>query len=336
MSSNENTTSTGQPVRILIADDEALLSKRLAEYLNKRGFVVRHVRTGNEAKTSLIDWLPDFVIYDLMLPEANALQFLHATKEIRAKQNVRVVVVSGHNDPRNARECLLAGAIDYIQKPFQHAELLNRLVMLMRARGEIPDYKPGTDTSSAHYFLHLTDLTLREVLKGASVQETLFNLVGMVGISFGAVRTSLISCPPVSNHATVIASNDNRHLGRITIELRRYPEIQYVLQNDKILALDNLAADPGMQFVSRVAKSISFNSMLVAPIRIHGRVWGVLSIRLPESRKTSFSDAEIRYAQLAAHVMGTVVLRDPTLLHSSSTGSNESEPGGESLAPTGS
>lgn len=331
---NSEDNRLNEPVRVLIADDEALLASRLADYLNKRGFVVKTVRSGSEAKTQLIDWLPDIVIYDLMLPEANALKFLHETQSIRAKQDIRVVVISGHNDPRNSRECLRAGAIDYVQKPFQHSELLNRLVMLLRARNEIPDYKPTADINSAQYFIHLTDLTLREVLKGASVSETLFNLVGMVGVSFGAVRASLISCPPGSPTATVIASNDDRNLGRIEIELRKYPEVQYVLQNDKILALDNIATNPVMQFVSRATKSITFNSMLVAPIKIHGLMWGVLSIRLPESRKTSFSSFEIRYAQLAAHVIGTVLLRAPELLHSSST-SVEEDSGGESLDPTG-
>lgn len=333
MSSDES-SRVNEPVRVLIADDEMLLAQRLADYLNKRGFVVKTVRSGSEAKSQLVDWMPDIVIYDLMLPEANALQFLHSTQSIRAKQNIRVVVVSGHNDPRNSRECLRAGAIDYVQKPFQHSELLNRLVMLLRARNEIPDYKPVADINSAQYFIHLTDLTLREVLKGASVSETLFNLVGMVGVSFGAVRASLISCPPESPHATVIASNDNRNLGRIEIELRKYPEVQYVLQNGKILALDNLANDPAMQFVSRVTKSITFNSMLVAPVKIQGRMWGVLSIRLPESRKSSFSGFEIRYAQLAANVMGTVILRAPELLHPASTTSDEEE--GEKLDRTGS
>lgn len=334
MSSEETPQKITEPVRVLIADDEVLLAQRLADYLNKRGFLVKTVRGGNEAKIQLEQWLPNLVLYDLMLPEANALQFLKSSQTLLTQQGTKVVVVSGHNDPRNSRECLRSGAIDYIQKPFQHAELLNRLVMLLRAKNEIPEYKPVADSNNAQYFIHLTDLTLREVLKGASIEETLFNLVGLVGLSFGAVRASLISCPPGSQTAKVIAANDNRHIGNLEIEMKKYPEIQYVVNNDKLLALDNLASDPTMQFVSRVTKMISFNSMLVAPVRIHGRIWGVLSLRLPETRKTSFSAFEVRFSQLAANVMGTVILREPKLLHSkASTDSDNS--GRDPLAPTG-
>jgi transcriptional regulator with GAF, ATPase, and Fis domain len=67
-----------------------------------------------------------------------------------------------------------------------------------------------------------------------------------------------------------------------------------------------------MHFVTRKDKQISFNSMIVAPIRIGNEVWGTLSIRMPESKKR-LQEHEIRFAQLVANVAGMVILRDPAV-----------------------
>jgi GAF domain-containing protein len=79
------------------------------------------------------------------------------------------------------------------------------------------------------------------------------------------------------------------------------------------LALDNLKADPTMAAISSLNKSISFNAIIVCPIRIGNEVWGVLSVRLPESKK-SLSDFEIRFVQLTANVIGGVIARQPSFL----------------------
>ena len=311
------TSSRQEPVRLLIADDEVLLAQRLGEFLGKKGFVVKYAHGGEAAIKQLESFAADIVLYDLMLPELNALEFLRRSQRMIHDYGTKVVVVSGHNDPRNIQECMRSGAVDTLPKPYRHADVLARLIVLLRARTMAAEYRATatSDTSSAQYFIHLTDLTIREALKGAPVEEALFHLVGMVGFSFGAVRTSLIRCEAESNHGIVVASNDKRNIDRLAIELRKYPEVQFVLNSEKLLALDNLGQDTTMQFVSRLNKSIAFNSMILAPIRVAGRTWGVLSMRMPESRQQAFSTFELRYAQLAANVMGMVLLRDPEFLN---------------------
>ena len=306
-------------IRVLVADDEVLLAQRFADFLNDKGFNARAVHTGSEVRGLIDGWTPDFIFYDLMLPELNALEFLRLTsvRNALAAGKMKVFVGSGHNDPRNVKQCIDAGASDYIAKPYRQDDLLQRLILHMHPKREVKPYvapAKGDEREDAHFFLHLADLILREALKGLAGADTLHHLVGLLNHSFAAVRTSVVRCDPGVRTALVAASSDKRNMDDLQIDLVKYPEILYVVNHNKLLALDNLENDPTMQFVTRITKSIHFNSVLVAPIHIGSKIWGVLSVRLPEGRKKALSDAELRYAQLAANAIGLVVMRDASLL----------------------
>jgi DNA-binding response OmpR family regulator len=312
------TAKEKNPIRILLADDELLLAQRMVDFLVAQGFVVKTAKNGGEVEKILKTWVPEIVIYDLMLQDMNALQFLKMARaqNLLTLGGLKVFVYSGQKDPGNVRECLRMGAVDYINKPVGHNELLGRILLHMRPKRELSEYQARTaaDYGSAQYYLHLTDLTLREALKSAPVFESLHNLTGMVAHVFGAVRVSVVKCNNAKRSGAVIASNDRRSISAFPIDLAKYPEIIYVLQNDKMLALDNLANDPTMHFVTRQTKQINFNSMIVCPIRLANTVWGTLSIRMSDTKDKPLTEFELRYAQLISHVMGLVIVRDAALL----------------------
>src|SRR4051794_1489708 len=116
-------------IRILIADDELLIAGRLVDFLKSKTFAVRHVRTGRDAMQVIQTWFPDFVLCDLMLPELNALELMRemAAAHLLGEGRSRVIVLSGHNNPTNLRECMRMGAADYMPKPASHADVLARL-----------------------------------------------------------------------------------------------------------------------------------------------------------------------------------------------------------------
>ena len=316
MSTIPGSLPNNRVIRVLVADDETLLAQRLVEYFTEKGFIARGARNGTEVTTLLEHWKPDFVFYDLMLPEMNALTFLgKMNKEGRLGENkMRVFVLSGHNNAANVKECMRLGASEYVAKPVAHADLLARMILHLQPKREVGAYQPNSseDFESAQYYMHLTDLTLREALKGQPTEDCLHNLTGLLGVSFKAVRVSVIRCTMESRRGYVIASSDKKNIDALEIDLVKYPEISYVLNNDKLLAVDNLAADPTLHFVTKQSKSIIFNSMLVAPIRVNGNAWGVLSIRLAESKQRA-TEFEMRFAQLVAHVVGLVVYAEPRL-----------------------
>ncbi len=305
-----------RPIRILIADDETLISERMIIFLNEKGFECKYVKAGMNIANIIPSWMPDFIIYDLMLPDMNGLEFLRQMRQanLLGSDKVKVFITSTRNVSSNVKECLKLGASDYLIKPIKHPDLFMRLVLHMQAKKEINDVKAGTqEIENAQYYLHLVDLLLRESLKPGHLDDLLHKLTMMVGMSMKAVRVSLIECDADARSGWVVASSDNSKINRLKLDLFKYPEILYVLRNEKMLALDNLAADPTMHFVTRQNKEITFNSMIVAPIKISGTHWGVLSIKMADS-KQQVNEFEMRYAQLAAHVMGLQLRPEPIAL----------------------
>lgn len=304
-------------IRILVADDETRANDSLVDFLNSRGFETKLARDAKQVKEAMVRHRPDFVIYDLMLPELNAISFLkqlHLQGQL-GEGKTRVFVTSRQNSPINVRECMKLGATDFLIKPITNTDVLSRLVLHLTQKRELEEFraKSAEDFKGAHYFMHLTDLMLREALKGEPAIETLHNLTGMLAITLKAVRVSLVRASLGNRRALVFASNDRKDIGGLEINLSRYPEMQYVLRTEKLLSLDNLAADPVMQFVTKQEKEINFNAVVVAPVKVNGQIWGLLSSRLPENRER-LNDFEIRFAQLIAHVCGLVAQTEEKLL----------------------
>ncbi|MCM2280728.1 MAG: response regulator [Bdellovibrionaceae bacterium] len=305
--------SSEREVRVLVADDDTLLAERMVDFLSNNGFYTRYARNGLEVKNMLLTWKPDFILIDLFLAETNALQFLKFLGPGQmGEDKIKVIVLSGHSHETNVRECLRAGAIDYMVKPFKYVDLLSRLVLHTQKKRTLLDVDDSAHKANpnADYFLHLTDLTLQESLKNLRLEETLHNLTRMVSLALNAVRVSIVQCDVEARSGQVLGSSDLRHIRQLELDLNKYPEILYVLQSKQLLALDNLATDPQMAFVARQNKSIHFNSMIVAPLSINQHEpWGVLSARMNEA-KASLSDAEIRFVQLVSHVVSLALLKD--------------------------
>ena len=84
---------------------------------------------------------PDLLLLDLRLPDASGLDVL---REIRAEEGATarfnpllpVIVLSGRGTPTDRLRGLRAGADDYVTKPFDYAELLARVEIALRRRGE--------------------------------------------------------------------------------------------------------------------------------------------------------------------------------------------------------
>ena len=100
---------------ILVVDDEAAVRKILTRFLKERGYVVVAVRDGSEALELVRSQRPDIVLLDIDMPGKNGLQTL---KELKALYpDLPVVMVTGEEDVEIARQCVKAGASDYIKKP---------------------------------------------------------------------------------------------------------------------------------------------------------------------------------------------------------------------------
>lgn len=296
-------------IRVLIADDDNQLSRRLADYISDRGFDARVVNNGKDARSVIAEWKPRFVLSDLMLPDGNALSlidFIKSEKTLR-HQFIHVLVMSGHNVETNVRQSLERGAKDYIVKPFRHEDVVKRLVFHSRSYKKLKDIsaKEFSRVDEASLMLHLTDLVLRQALGGSNLEDILFNLTRMVSLKVDGVRCSIIHCLD-QKMGLVVTSNDDRSASGIQLDLYKYPEVLHVLNTQSLIAIENLASSTELRNVREKVKDISFNSLIVCPVSRFGRPFGVLSLRMPPEKET-ISDNEIRFVEIVSHVVSLVL-----------------------------
>jgi two-component system, OmpR family, copper resistance phosphate regulon response regulator CusR len=130
-----NLTGSCEPMRILVAEDDAPFAEFLRQRLQQEQFAVHMVSSGAEAEQQASDQAYDLVLLDLNLPEAGGLDVLRG---IRSKRpDVPVVMVTAASLVEERVRGLDAGADDYVAKPFAFAELAARIRAVLR-RGSRP------------------------------------------------------------------------------------------------------------------------------------------------------------------------------------------------------
>ena len=118
--------------RILIAEDDALISSFIDKGLRASGFSTLIAADGEEAEQYGLTDEFDLIILDMGLPERDGLQVLKSLRS-RGKQ-MPILILTGRPE-RDVVTCLDAGADDYMRKPFRFEELLARVRTRLRDRG---------------------------------------------------------------------------------------------------------------------------------------------------------------------------------------------------------
>ncbi len=126
-------------MKILVVEDEQKLADAIAKGLTAHGYAVDTIADGEKALTriTLHHANYDLVILDLMLPSLDGYAIC---REMRAREIVLpVLVLTARAEVDTKVELLLAGADDYLVKPFSFEELLARIhALLRRPAGSLP------------------------------------------------------------------------------------------------------------------------------------------------------------------------------------------------------
>ncbi len=117
----------------LLVEDDARLAALTAEYLAGHGVVVTRAGDGQRGLEEALRHRYDVVLLDLMLPVKDGLE---VCRELRARSDVPVIVLTARGEEADRVMGLELGADDYLAKPFSPRELLARIrAVVRRARG---------------------------------------------------------------------------------------------------------------------------------------------------------------------------------------------------------
>ncbi|HET6358056.1 response regulator transcription factor [Streptomyces sp.] len=155
----------GEPVRILVVDDEPDVTDVLAGVMTGEGWQVRTAADGTTALATARAFRPDAVVLDWMLPDLEGLQVLRALR--REAPRVCVLFLTARDAVEDRIAGITAGGDDYVTKPYSLEEVLARLRGLLRRAGMTVE--PGAD------LLIVGDLTMdeeaREVRRGEATVD---------------------------------------------------------------------------------------------------------------------------------------------------------------------
>jgi len=121
-----------QRIRVLIADDDALLRDIAAATLENAGFEVEAVATGNAAVAACATRLPDIALLDVEMPNGNGYQACAAIRALPGGANLPIVMVTGHDDAVSIDQAYDIGATDFVVKPINWALIVHRIRYVLR------------------------------------------------------------------------------------------------------------------------------------------------------------------------------------------------------------
>jgi two-component system, OmpR family, alkaline phosphatase synthesis response regulator PhoP len=125
--------------RVLVVDDERDILELVRYNLDKEGFQVTGVETGEDALASARARLPDIVILDLMLPGVDGLEVCRRLKADPKTRGIPIVMLTAKGDDADVVAGLELGASDYVTKPFSPRVLTARIRAVLRRGAEAED-----------------------------------------------------------------------------------------------------------------------------------------------------------------------------------------------------
>ena len=116
--------------KILVVEDDISIHNVIKELLKKQHYITYDAYSGTEALLLLEKEKYDLILLDLMLPAMNGEEIIEKVKD------TPIIILSAKISSEDKVNCLMAGANDYITKPFDSNELLARIEVQLRQKNK--------------------------------------------------------------------------------------------------------------------------------------------------------------------------------------------------------
>ncbi len=154
------------PRRVALVEDEAELATLVEYHLVRSGFECRIFPGSRNTIAGIIEWQPDLVVLDVMLPDADGFELCRGIRRTPSLANVPILFLTARSDEVDRVLGLEIGGDDYITKPFSPRELMARVKAHLRRNerlsgGDMLSAGPVRIDRAAHrVFVNDRELTL--------------------------------------------------------------------------------------------------------------------------------------------------------------------------------
>lgn len=166
--------------RILVVDDEADIRRLVQEALSSAGYEVHAAANGREAVRLSSTFLPDLVLLDIMMPDADGFTVSEWLRSKPVSLTSPIIFLSARRELDSKLTGFRKGAVDYVTKPFHVRELLARVRVHLRDPEPPKDAPPSPLTGRE-----------REVVRLLADGRTYKQVAGAMRLSQSTVRNHL-------------------------------------------------------------------------------------------------------------------------------------------------
>lgn len=133
--SDQNSAASQPTNKLLIIEDEQALSSLLADKFRADGFEVMLASDGQEGLKLALDWKPDIILLDIIMPKMDGMTMLHKLREHEDGKKVQVILLTNLSDTDKVYDAMSHGVFDYLVKSNWE---IDDLVREVRAKMALP------------------------------------------------------------------------------------------------------------------------------------------------------------------------------------------------------
>jgi len=173
--------------KILCVDDEPQNLILMEALLSPDGYDVVSASNGEEALEIIRTEQIDICLLDVMMPGLDGFEVCRLIKSDEERSNIPVIMLTAHNDMEKRIQGTEAGAEDFISKPFDIAEVLARIKMLLHTRSQNERRSMNHDDISnyARRFIEMEDELRKKV--ASELQEEIASKLTAIGINLALI-----------------------------------------------------------------------------------------------------------------------------------------------------
>ncbi|NWN91632.1 DNA-binding response regulator [Marinobacter adhaerens] len=187
--------------RILIVDDEEADRMLLSAYLQRHNCRLFYAEDGLEGIDKARTVNPDLILMDSDMPRCSGIDACRIITQDPKTCDIPVIFISGLTWPEQRIRGLLAGAVDYINKPFDFDEVKLRLAIHLRTRAPKPEREEGpagTVPSAKNRHVIVFHSARTHLLKSLSETPTMQELEKLTGTNSKHLNTAFRACAGVT------------------------------------------------------------------------------------------------------------------------------------------
>ena len=122
--------------KILIVDDDLKIQKLLTNMLSEHQYETEVTADGFEAGLKVMEFKPDIIILDLLMPRMDGFELCKRIKEKTDTAHIKILAITGYDTKENRERITMAGADEYMAKPLDTSAFLQHVEVLLKNKAD--------------------------------------------------------------------------------------------------------------------------------------------------------------------------------------------------------